>query len=167
MHATPELLGDGLAVVGSVLGDGLVLVGGGDCGLGDPELGESELGASELGALELGAPELGALELGGSELGDCELGDGLGKIEVTVGPVVLDVCDAALGTSGPQPASMTAVADTASAGHIGFSFTSMLLYLLEQQPRAPTRLVWVKSRNVLPGSTVGGPPSTGFRQLCA
>jgi hypothetical protein len=126
-----------------------VVVGSGDPGLGGSvlgefELGESELGESELGEFELGESELGESELGESELGDPELSDGVGD-EVAFGPkAVFRWCDEALLTSGPQPASMTMVADTASVGQIGFGFTSMLLYLLEHQPRAPTCPVWLK-----------------------
>ena len=104
-HRAPEV---GLAEEGL----GLVGLGSGDPVVGDPVVGDPVAGEPVVG--------------------DSELGDGEGKAEVAFGlGDVLGECGAALGMSGPQPASTTMVADIAIAGQIRFRFMDKLLYLIE------------------------------------
>jgi hypothetical protein len=91
-----------------------------------PEVGLAEV---RLGLVGLG---FGEPVVGDPVVGDRELGDGYGKAEVAFGlGDVFGECGVALGTSGPQPASTTMVADIAIAGQIRFRFMAKLLYLFE------------------------------------
>ena len=109
-HRAPEV---GLAEEGL----GLVGLGSGDPVVGDPVVGD---------------PVVGEPVVGEPVVGDSELGDGEGKAEVAFGlGDVLGECGAALGMSGPQPASTTMVADIAIAGQIRFRPMDKLLYLIE------------------------------------